>query len=181
MTQFPPQSPVVVTPPSLLFPSSSLNREILIAFLLAFYYHLLEVAGLLSHFPTAGRLDRKISQGALMSPLLTCRHKTQVWPTKLSLPGNKIMGQMKQRQKKNKVDSSGTGDQGLAPWAILVPMLSETWFGDFSGGPVVKMPHSQCRGPRVQFLVGKLDPTCHNHKTGKKKSPKPHEDPTCCN
>ena len=118
-------------------------------FLLPFYYlHPLEVAGLLSHSPTAGGLDRNINQGALTSPLRTCRHKTQVWPTRLSLPGNTIVGQMKQRQKKTKLIHLVQVIRDLAPWAILVPMLSETWFGDFSGGPVVKTPHSQYRGPR---------------------------------
>ena len=35
-------------------------------------------------------------------------------------------------------------------------------YWDFSGGPVAKIPHSQCRGAWVPSLVGELDPTCHN-------------------
>ena len=34
------------------------------------------------------------------------------------------------------------------------------WARDFPGGPVVKTPRSHCRGPRVQSLVGELDPAC---------------------
>ena len=33
---------------------------------------------------------------------------------------------------------------------------------DFPGGPVVKTPHSQCRGARVRSLVRELDPACRN-------------------
>ena len=33
---------------------------------------------------------------------------------------------------------------------------------DFPGGPVVGTLSSQCRGSRVQSLVGKLDPRCHS-------------------
>ena len=33
---------------------------------------------------------------------------------------------------------------------------------DFPGSPVPKTPHSKCRGPGIQSLVGELDPTCCN-------------------
>ena len=31
---------------------------------------------------------------------------------------------------------------------------------DFPAGPVVKTLSSQCRGPKVRFLVREIDPTC---------------------
>ena len=35
-------------------------------------------------------------------------------------------------------------------------------YWDFSGGPVAKIPHSQCWGPGFHPWWGELDPTCHN-------------------
>ena len=40
---------------------------------------------------------------------------------------------------------------------------------DFPRGPMAKTLCSQCRRPRVQSLVRKLDPACHK------------KDPACCN
>ena len=34
--------------------------------------------------------------------------------------------------------------------------------GEFSGDPVAKTLHSQCRRGRVQFLVRELDLSCYN-------------------
>lgn len=147
-------------------------------FLLPFYYlHPLEVAGLLSTLPLQVGLIGISIKELLMSPLLTCRHKTQVWPTRLSLPGNKIVGQMKQRQKKTKLIHLVQVIRDCAPWAILVPVLSEAWSGDFSGGPVAPNPG----GPGFNISGWEIASHIPQPKNRKKKSPTPHEDPACCN
>ena len=63
--------------------------------------------------------------------------------------------------------------EGLSGWELLnfqlvlnswakfyyfVIYLKNLW--DFPGGPVVKSPHSQCRGPGFNPLARKLEPAC---------------------
>ena len=62
-------------------------------------------------------------------------------------------------------DRTGDGDRSLK--GEIVVLLSEgegerKEGRDFPGGPVAKALCSQCRGPRVRFLVRELDPACHN-------------------
>ena len=47
-------------------------------------------------------------------------------------------------------------------WEIKVDWGLMKYLRDFTGGPVAKTPHSQCRGPGPQSLGGELDPSWHN-------------------
>ena len=44
-------------------------------------------------------------------------------------------------------------------WEIKVDWGLMKYLRDFTGGPVAKTPHSQCRGPGPQSLGGELDPS----------------------
>ena len=46
--------------------------------------------------------------------------------------------------------------------SLNIYLIFRSRYWDFPGGPVAKTPCSQCRGPGVPSLVGKLDPTCYN-------------------
>ena len=51
---------------------------------------------------------------------------------------------------------------GLLKISILFRLKRTLYHWDFPGGPVVKTPCSQCRGPRLIPLVRELEPTCRN-------------------
>ena len=78
--------------------------------------------------------------------------------TKVSFPAQRTgqeMGRVDQRCKENTEPACSV---------LLETQSSEKKdkTQDFPGGPVVGTLSSQCRGSRVQSLVGKLDPRCHS-------------------